>query len=157
MTSASFRFALLLALLILAGCGGSPPAQPQLVRGKGFSFNAPAGWKVTGSRAQQDSQLVQVATFALLHPYSDALFGRVKQELDSRMQAVAKQAGGSVTDSRTVTVDGRRAHSYQVTAGKDVLEYTFVLRGLREYELLCRRPSSASDDACKLLLTSFAA
>jgi hypothetical protein len=157
MTPASFRFALLLGLLILAGCGGSPHAQPQVVRGRGFSFNAPAGWKVTGTRAQHDSQLVQVATFPLLHRYDDSLFERVKQELDARMQAVAKQAGGSVTGSRTVTVDGGRAHSYQVTSGKDLLEYTFVLRGLREFELLCRRPSSASDDACKLLLTSFAA
>ena len=125
--------------------------------GRGFSFNAPAGWKVTGTRAQHDSQLVQVATFPLLHRYDNSLFARVKQELDARMQAVAKQAGGSVTGSRTVTVDGGRAHSYQVTSGKDLLEYTFVLRGLREFELLCRRPSSASDDACKLLLTSFAA
>lgn len=146
-----------MGLLILAGCGGSPHAQPQVVRGRGFSFNAPAGWKVTGTRAQHDSQLVQVATFPLLHRYDDSLFERVKQELDARMQAVAKQAGGSVTGSRTVTVDGGRAHSYQVTSGKDLLEYTFVLRGLREFELLCRRPSSASDDACKLLLTSFAA
>jgi len=146
-----------LGLLILAGCGGSPHAQPQVVRGRGFSFNAPAGWKVTGTRAQHDSQLVQVATFPLLHRYDDSLFERVKQELDARMQAVAKQAGGSVTGSRTVTVDGGRAHSYQVTSGKDLLEYTFVLRGLREFELLCRRPSSASDDACKLLLTSLAA
>ena len=146
-----------MGLLILAGCGGSPHAQPQVVRGRGFSFNAPAGWKVTGTRAQHDSQLVQVATFPLLHRYDDSLFERVKQELDARMQAVAKQAGGSVKGSRTVTVDGGRAHSYQVTSGKDLLEYTFVLRGLREFELLCRRPSSASDDACKLLLTSFAA
>ena len=146
-----------MGLLILAGCGGSPHAQPQVVRGRGFSFNAPAGWKVTGTRAQHDSQLVQVATFPLLHRYDDSLFERVKQELDARMQAVAKQAGGSVTGSRTVTVDGGRAHSYQVTSGKDLLEYTFELRGLREFELLCRRPSSASDDACKLLLTSFAA
>jgi hypothetical protein len=44
-----------------------------------------------------------------------------------------------------------------VSAGKDVLDYTFVLHGMREYELLCRRPSSASDDPCKLLLTSFSA
>jgi hypothetical protein len=98
-----------------------------------------------------------VATFPLLHRYDDSLFDKVRPELDSRMQAVAKQAGGSVTGSSTVTVDGVRAHSYQVTTGKDLLEYTFVLRGMREHELLCRRPASAGNDACKLLLTSFSA
>jgi hypothetical protein len=98
-----------------------------------------------------------VATFPLLHRYDDSLFDKVRPELDSRMQAVAKQAGGSVTGSSTVTVDGVRAHSYQVTTGTDLLEYTFVLRGMREHELLCRRPASAGNDACKLLLTSFSA
>lgn len=131
------------------------------VRGHGFSFAAPSGWKVAGSTrslsASQDSQLVQVNSFPLIRPYTDALFAKVKKELDVRMQAVAKDAGGSVTGSRTVTVNGGRAHSYEVTAGGDVLEYTFVLRGMKEFELLCRRPSSKSDDNCRQLLSSFSA
>jgi hypothetical protein len=36
-------------------------------------------------------------------------------------------------------------------------DYVFVLRGKREYQLLCRRSSSGSDDHCKLLLASFQA
>ena len=136
-------------------------AKPTTVRGHGFSFNAPAGWKVTAAgsstTASHDSELLQVSSFPLLKAYSDALFDRVKTELDVRMQAVAKAAGGTVTGSRTVTAGGGRAHSYEVSAGGDVLQYTFVLRGKREYELLCRRPSSKGDGNCKTLLTSFAA
>jgi hypothetical protein len=152
---------LLASAFILAGCGGSAQAKPTVVRAHGFSFNAPDGWKVTVSptsaMAAHDSQLLQVSTFPLLRAYRDALFGKVKKELDLRMQAVAKDAGGAVTASSTVTADGARAHSYQVSAGKDVIEYTFVLRGKREYELLCRRPASSGDDTCKALVTSFAA
>ena len=52
--------------------------------------------------------------------------------------------------------DGVRSHSYTVTVGDHVDEYTFVLRGRREYQLLCRRKASHGDDACRQLLTSFA-
>jgi hypothetical protein len=156
-----YKQALLASALILAGCGGSAQAQPTTVRGHGFSFDAPSGWKVKDSprsvSAAQDSQLVQVSAFPLIHPYTDALFGKVKKELDVRMQAVAKDVGGTVTGSSVVTVNGGRAHSYEVEAGGDVLEYTFVLRGMKEFELLCRRPSSKSDDACRQLLSSFSA
>ena len=131
------------------------------VRGDGFSFNAPGGWKVTTSAhtatATRDSEIVQVTNFPLIRTYTDALFAKVKRELDVRMAAVARAAGGSVTGSHTVTAGGVRSHSYEVAAGEDVLEYTFVLRGKREFELLCRRPSSKSDDACRALISSFAA
>lgn len=149
----------MLAVLILAGCGGSPQAQPQLIRGPGFSFNAPAGWKDTAkgttATASHDSQLLQVTAFPLLRPYSDALFDKVKRELDARMQIVATQAKATIKGSSTVTAGGGRAHSYRLQAGDDLLEYTFVLRGMHEFELLCRRPSNASDDACRQLLSSF--
>ena len=131
------------------------------VQGHGFSFNAPGGWKVKTTShsvtASHDSRLVQVSSFPLVRPYSDALFGKVKSELDVRMQAVAKEARGTVAGSRTVTANGGRAHSYEVKAGDDVLEYTFVLQGKKEYELLCRRPSSKDDGNCAALLTSFSA
>jgi hypothetical protein len=159
MTRASFPFALLLAVLILAGCGGSPRAQSQLVQGRGFSFNAPAGWKVTvkgtTAAASHGSELLQVTAFPLVRSYDDTLFDKVKRELDARMKTVAEQAKGTITGSRTVTAGGGRAHSYRLTAGDDMLEYTFVLRGKREFELLCRRPSDADDAACKELLASF--
>ena len=42
-----------------------------------------------------------------------------------------------------------------VVATRTRTGHVFVLRGKREYQLLCRRKSSDSDDHCRLLLTSF--
>jgi hypothetical protein len=154
------KTALLLAALILAGCGGSAQEKAQVVRGNGFRFEAPAGWHVVTTRttatASHDGQISEVSVFPLVKPYSDALFERVTRELDATMQKVAKQLGGTVSGPRTVTSGGIRSHSYDVAAGKSVVEYTFVLRGMREYELLCRRQASGGDAVCKQLLTSFA-
>jgi hypothetical protein len=148
-----------LTVLILAGCGGSVGEKVQPVQGPGFRFTAPAGWHVstsaTSAVASHDSQLVQVTTFPLLKPYSDALFGSVRVELDVRMKAVAAQLHGSITGSRTVTAGGIRSHSYQVSTGGDVVEYTFVLRRQREYQLLCRRSAKGSDRPCSGLIRSF--
>jgi hypothetical protein len=151
----------LLAVAILAGCGGSGAAeQPtQTLSGPGFRFQAPAGWRVERSKgrvtATKGSELVQVASFPLLKPYSDALFAKVAKELNSRMQQIAQQTGGTLSTPTTVTAGGIRAHSYEVKAGDYLDEYTFVLRRMREFQLLCRRMASSSDDACKQLLTSF--
>jgi len=146
-------------LLILAGCGGSAHEQVHVVHGPGFRFEAPAGWRVSARgpsvRATQDSQLVQVTIFPLLKPYNDGLFAKVSRELDARMQGVARQLHGTVGASRAVTAGGIRSHSYDVATGGDVVEYTFVLRGRREYQLVCRRPAKGSDDACAGLLRSF--
>jgi hypothetical protein len=167
MLNASFRVvpgrllpALLVAASIFAGCGGSGGGeQPQTVNGRGFRFDAPAGWAVQRSgrlvSASKDGDLVQVATFSLLKPYSPALFDRVERELRMRMRQIAAQTGGTVSGSSTVTTGGIRSHSYQVTAGDRLDEYTFVLQGKREYQLLCRRPKSSGGDACERLVTSF--
>jgi len=152
----------LVVCLILAGCGGSSESvQPtQRVSGPGFSFRAPSGWHVQRRDgkvgATQDSELVQVASFRLLKPYRSALFDRVERELSTRMGQLAQQTGGTVSKPRTVTTGGVRSHSYTVTVGDHVDEYTFVLRGRREHQLLCRRKASHDDDACRQLLTSFA-
>jgi hypothetical protein len=155
--------ALLLATVILAGCGGSgttkPQTQSQTVSGAGFSFLAPTGWKVERVKsrvtASSGSDLVQVATFPLIKAYDDKLFARVATELRSRMQGVARQTGGTLSGTSTVTADGVRSHAYEVTAGSQVDEYTFVLSGKREYLLLCRR-TSADTGFCSQLVTSFA-
>jgi hypothetical protein len=151
----------LLAGAILAGCGGSGAAKQsaQSLSGSGFRFEAPASWHVVRSKgrvtASQDSELVQVASFPLLKPYSDALFARVAKELAARMRQIAQQTGGTVSGSATVTAGGIRAHSYEVKAGTNIDEYTFVLRGKREFQLLCRRGASSGDDACTQLISSF--
>lgn len=127
--------------------------------GPGFSFAAPAGWTpAVGKRrasASHDGELLQVAAFPLLKPYSPGLFERVALELRTRMKQLAVQTGGSISNGTTVTTAGIRSHSYDVTVADHVDQYTFVLRGRREFQLLCRRKASSSDDACKQLLTSF--
>src|ERR1051326_1817949 len=108
--------ALLVALLILAGCGGS--SRPNLakkwqtVMGTGFRFQAPRGWKVSGTSASRGSELVQVASFRLVRPYADSLFDRVAVELQTRMAAVAAQTGGTISGRSTVTAAGVRSHPH---------------------------------------------
>ena len=89
-----------------------------------------------------------MATFPLLKPYSAALFDRVARELAARMSQVAVQVHGTVSGTKTVTVAGIRSHSYDVQVGDHVEEYTFVLRGLHEVLLLCRRKAASSGTAC---------
>jgi hypothetical protein len=153
--------ALLVVPLILAACGGSgaPKAQEQVVTGPGFRFEAPAGWRVEHAprqaSASEGPELVKVATFPLLKPYSPALFARVDRELTARMRQVAVETGGKVSAGTTVVAGGTRSHSYRVTTRDHVDQYTFVLRGRREYQLLCRRSSSNDDGVCSQLIASF--
>ena len=150
-----------MTVIILAGCGGSsaPKQHWAVVNGSGFRFQAPLGWKVAGGKAKamavHDSELVQVATFPLVKRYDDALFDQVARELTVRMRAVAAQTGGQVTGTSTVTAAGIRSHAYDVTVGDHVDQYTFVLRGKREDQLLCRRKSASGDGFCKQLVSSF--
>jgi hypothetical protein len=157
------RQALLLLLLpILAGCGGNGQSNApsgQAAAGPGFRFTAPDGWKLTrtanGVTVAEDGRLVEVSTFPLARAYSSGLFGAVEKELKARMDALAQDSGGTVAPGQPVTVDGIRSHSYRIESDGMVDDYVFVLRGKREYQLLCRRKSSESDDHCRQLLTSF--
>ncbi len=148
-------------MLILAGCGGSgePKAQFQLVKGSGFSFRAPVGWQVQrtarGAVASHDSELVQVATFPLVRPYTPALFDGVAGELALRMKAIAQETDGTLSAAKTVTAGGVKSHSFDVKVDGHVDRYTFVLIGKREYQLLCRFRTSSSDAFCTELLTGF--
>ena len=54
-----------------------------------------------------------------------------------------------------MTAGGVRSHLYEVKVDGHVDEYTFVLIGKREYQLLCRHRTSSSDAFCADLLTSF--
>lgn len=153
---------LMAGVIILAGCGGSAgtDASPQRIAGKGFVFDAPAGWQLErGHRlvvASKGRDLVQVSTFPLQKPYADALFGKVARELQTRVEQVAAQSGGKLTGRSVVTVASSRAHSYVVATGDRIDEYTFVLRGKREYLLVCRRTRAHESAACDQLIRSFA-
>src|SRR5687767_2278406 len=77
----------LAAAAILAGCGGSGDGEVQVVRGPGFTFEAPAGWELVrtpraiGAR-DGDVDLVQVTRLPLARAYTPDLFERVRPELD---------------------------------------------------------------------------
>jgi hypothetical protein len=139
------------------------------VRGPGFRFEAPAAWHVTRIRdaagARRDaagSALVSATSFALLKQYSPKLFDRAAKELDRVAATLASQAHATLTESATVTVDGERIRAYRLRirpkSGPSYDERIgFVLRGKREYQLLCRAPAGAGDPdgACALLYASF--
>jgi hypothetical protein len=152
----------ILAGFILAGCGGdgqSNTSAGRMVSGPGFAFAAPDGWTIKrapGSvSAVKGDELVEVATFPLQKRYDAKLFGAVATELAARMGTLARASGGKVAPGDPVTVAGIRSHSYSVESGDMVDRYVFVLRGKREYQLLCRHKASGSDEACKALLASF--
>jgi hypothetical protein len=149
-------------VLILAGCGGSGAAKPrwQRISTGEFAFQAPRGWQVARHGTQvvvrDGTELVQVAVFPLVRPYSASLFGKVETELRARMTVVARATGGRLGGHGTVTSAGIRSHRWEVRAGDHVDEYVFVLRGKREFQLLCRRNSSSSSGVCDRLVSTFA-
>jgi len=133
----------------------------QTVRGAGYRFEAPAGWKVTrvdGTVAAVSGPVdrVEVRTFKLVRPYRPKLFETAVRELDSVVARLAAQLSGSVTGRRTLLVDDHRARSYLISYEDKTQEITFVLQGRQEHQLLCRRLADAADDACRGLLESFA-
>jgi hypothetical protein len=159
--------------LSLVACGGGsktgPPAGNAVVKGAGFQFEAPPGWRTsrtdTSVVVRQDAAgktLVSATAFALLKPYSPTLFARAARELDGVAAKLAAQAHSTIAESRTVTVGGERVRSYRLTvkpaSGAPFDEQIgFVLHGKREVQLLCRAPVGANDPggACALLYSTF--
>jgi hypothetical protein len=152
----------LLAVLALAGCGGGSAA-PVTLRGDGFSFSAPGGWTVkrtgTSIAAAHGSGAVSVTTFRLTRTYQPRLWSKAVKELDGVAAQLAAQLHGSVVARRTVRAGGTTARQYDLAftrKGDRLVErITFVLRGRREYELLCRFKAGKDDSACAALQTSF--
>jgi hypothetical protein len=151
-------------LFILAACGHS--AQPEqastrLVRGAGFSFSVPRAWRTRRAEravvAQRGSALVSVTTYALVKPYTPALFDRAAAELDRVAARLASEVHGTLSERATTTVDGRRIRVYRFGNASAETRIGFVLEGRREYQLLCqnRRGTNDPDRACALLFDTF--
>jgi hypothetical protein len=146
----------LILTVILAGCGGGGNANWQQVQGDGFRFNAPAGWRVEGSSASSGAvNRVQVSRFRLQRPYNPARRAAVAGELDRAATSIAAQQKGAVKRRSALEVAGLDARTYSIDYDGKTEEITFVLDGQNEYQLLCRRPSGGSDDACGELVRSF--
>ena len=149
--------------LSAAGCGGgAKTTEAQVVRGAGFRFQTPVGWQVkrsshvvTVAKPGSDTDLVSVSRFRLPTVPTAG-------EVDAAAQQLARVLHGRVTATRVETVAGRPARSYELAYERNgqklELRLVFVLRGLREYQLLCRLAQPAAEEtstACDLLKTSF--
>jgi hypothetical protein len=156
----------LVLISILAGCGSSGRPKgtaAQGIRGDGFTVEAPEDWRVAnrGSSvvARRGSALVSVTRFRLLKAYDPARFEAAARELDRIVTKLASQSRGAVTERTTTTVDGAPTRTYRYRSGGVETRIGFVLRGKREFQLLCRLPAGGADPdgACRLLFTSFSA
>ncbi len=109
--------------------------------------------------ASRGAGTVSVTTFRLTKPYRPQLRKEVEAELDAVAAKLAAELHGTVTASRTVEVGSSAARQYDLAFTKDgerlVEQITFVLRGRREYELLCRYKAGKDEPACTQLLSSF--
>lgn len=131
----------------------------------GFSVSLPRGWQVThaerGLSARHGGYEVSVTRFRLQKPYAPSEFDAAAAQLDRVARQLAVRSGGKVTASTTVTVDGVRARAYTYTGRRADIRIGFVLRGLSEYQLLCRGPAGSGaagpDGACGLLFDTFSA
>ena len=152
-----------LVLLIAAGCGSAADGQERLVGGTGYSFLAPADWQVVRRtrevRSSEGLSLLSVTRFQLVRSYRPELWPAVVRELDGAAAEIARQQDGSVTDSETATIAGRRARLYEIAyedEGNELVERIgFVLRGKTEYLLLCRYERGGETRACERLLATF--
>ena len=145
-------------LTILAACGGADN-DTQVVQGRGFTFEAPATWKLVRTPraigAQGDEvELVQVTRLPLARPYSPELFARVLPELDAAARAVATEVDAKV-EPRTIDVLGERVRQYDLMFDGKLEQLTFYLRGKANYQLLCRRDVEGDDEPCDTLVQSF--
>ena len=133
------------------------------MRGSGYRFSAPVAWTVSRNARElsvaQGVRLLSVTRFPLLRAFRPALWGHVVPELDRAAKGLAQQQAGDVAESRTVTISGRRARSYDIDYERDgkalVERIAFVLRGKTEYLLLCRYERGGDTDACDRLLATF--
>jgi hypothetical protein len=157
--------------LSAAACGSSAKQHvaERSVRGPGFRFSAPRAWSVHSTAASASARssgtppsTVSAAVFRLVKPYVPARFAEATKELDDVAAELARKAGGSVTESVTTTVAGRKIRAYRFSArSAEGQRYEnrigFVLSGRREVQLLCQVPAGAGDPdgACGLLFESF--
>jgi hypothetical protein len=108
---------------------------------------------VTASNGPVDR--VQVNEFRLVHAYVHAKQAGAAKELDGVAVRLAQQLKGKVTSRGTLEVSGLDARTYAIVHKGLAEQFTFVLRGQHEYELLCRRAAGADDAACRELVSSF--
>jgi hypothetical protein len=122
-----------------------------VIRGPGFTFSAPAGWRASRSQrsltVKRGGGRVSVTTYTLQKPYSPALFAAAAKELDGVAAKLAAAAGTKLEARQTLKVAGEKIRAYRFGTTR----IGFVLVGKREYQLLCEDAGTA----CDLLFKSF--
>ena len=153
--------------MLAAGCGGEQKeAPPQVVRGSGYTFEAPAGWtivrggrKIEASEGGKSLALVSVSRFPLIRTAEEKLSAKVVKELDRLVTGLAAQQHGSIVSSETTEIAGRQARRYEFeyeVRGEPLVErIVFVFRGKTEYFLLCRYEQGGDTQPCDRLIRSF--
>jgi hypothetical protein len=147
----------LLLVLALPACGGSGPKSPgtQLVRGSGYSFEAPADWAVSRARdvvrATKEQALISVTVFPRVRAVKGIAWDVLVREMDRAARSVAAQEGAELAKSETVSIDSHRARAYSLERGDVEERLAFLIAGRRQYQLFCQN----ADDACDRLLESF--
>ena len=137
-----------------------------MVRGTGYTFQAPAEWTIVRSGRQVQAAeggkslaLIAVSRFPLLRPAKEELTAKIVKELDGVATGVAAQQHGSISFSETTEIAGRQARRYDIAYeahGKQLVErLVFVLRGKTEYLLLCRFEQAGDTAPCDALVGSF--
>ncbi len=120
----------------------------------------PAGWATrrtaTALVASRGDSQVSATVFTRLKTYAPTRFAEAAKELDGVAAKLAAQSGGSVTESVSTVVDGRKIRAYRFESKGVHMRIGFVLEGRREYQLLCTSPGATdTDGACALLYASF--
>jgi hypothetical protein len=166
-------FAVTLAAVAMAGCGGESdagePLATRAVSGPGFTFSAPQGREL--SRAPRSvsvlpaeeggQELVSVTVFPLVKPYRPALWTQAAEELDGVAERLTKSLGGElVQEPMTVRRGGLRGRLYEIDYEREGVELrqrlTLLLSRRTEYQLLCRwEASTDAPEDCGILETSF--
>ena len=162
----------LVTLGALSACGGGGSSSTsrkgeQVVRGTGFSFRAPADWKIVRRNSTVGAsprplapEVVSVSVFRTTKPYTPALFQKAAKELDGVADALARRLHGTVQSKATVRLHGQKVRQYVIAYKKgedDVLErITFLFKGRTEYYLLCQWKASDDEPAtCSRLQSTF--
>jgi hypothetical protein len=156
--------AVLVLTALFAGCGGGKkkPLATRSVQGSDYRFAAPTSWLlsrkshvVSALRPGSADDLVSVSRYFLQRAPTSG-------QIDAAARDLARALKGSVDSQSIVTVAGRAAPRYELSysrKGDDLgLALVFVIRGRREYQLLCRWLKPENDDtssACVTLTMSF--
>jgi hypothetical protein len=118
-----------------------------------------SGTQVQAAEGKNSVALVAVSRFPLLKEAGEKLDPKVVKELDEVADGVADQQHGALLKEETIEVAGREARRYDVAygrGGKRLIErLVFVLRGKREYLLLCRYEQDGDTEPCDELVKTF--